>query len=94
MYKSRCLGLNYNVLAAKARVKLRFRTCVFLVRYGTTRYDTVRHVTEKFRHTNNLEGLFPYVRLRYDAVRYDTARFFFIARVCDFWGNLPCGKRT
>jgi hypothetical protein len=49
------------------------------------RYDTVRHVTEKFRHTNKLEGLFPHVRLRYDAVRYDTARFFLSQGCAIFW---------
>jgi aspartate carbamoyltransferase catalytic subunit len=58
------------------------------------RYDTVRHVTKKFRHTNKLECLFPYVRLRYDAVRYDTARFFLSQGCAIFFGNLPRGKRT
>jgi hypothetical protein len=71
-------------------LKLRFRTCVFSC---AIRYETVRHVTEKFRHTNKLEGLFRTSvcgTMRYDTIRH----VFFIARVCDFLGNLPCGKRT
>jgi hypothetical protein len=50
------------------------------VRHGTTRYG-------KNRHTNKLEGLFPYVRLRYNAVRYDTARFF-LSQGCAIFGEI------
>jgi hypothetical protein len=72
----------FSHLLSQYRVKLRFRTCVFLVRYGTIRYDTLR---EKNRHTNKLEGLFPYVRLRDDGVRYDTPHFFSRKGVRFFW---------